>query len=313
MMHYRLLGQTGILVSRVAFGAGPVSGWVAETNVQQQIDVVRHAIDRGINWFDTAATYGEGRSELALGRALEELGAATETASPVHVATKVRLSEAAWPDIRSFVLKSVESSLERLRVSHVTLLQLHNSITTCRGDQPTSVTPEDVLGPGGVLVAFEELRTAGVVQHLGLTGLGDIPSLRAVVNSGRFTTVQTPYHLLNPSAGQAVPADFEDADYGNLFTNCQAQRMGVFAIRVFAGGALAQREPSAHTKVTKFFPLDLYERNRQQAAELAQRLPAGQSLPAAAVQFALAHPAVTSALIGFARTEEIDEVLSFTL
>ncbi len=306
-MQYRPLGKTGIDVSAVSFGAGPVSGWVALDDTARQIQVVRKAIDAGINWFDTAATYGDGRSEQSLGIALEELGASER----VHVATKVRLSDEAFRDIRSFVLRSFEGSLQRLRRPGVTLLQLHNSMTARRGDQPTSVTPRDVLGPQGVLAAFEELRSAGLVKHLGLTGLGDAASMKTVIGSGHFATVQTPYNLLNPSAGQDMPTDYAETNYGNILADCTRQQMGVFAIRVFCGGALANREPSAHTKVTKFFPLDLYERDRRQAAEIAKGLPVGTSLPQAAVQFVHLHPAVTSALIGFASAEEIDDVIRF--
>lgn len=306
-MHYRRLGRTGIDVSVVSFGAGPVSGWFASTEEAEPVRIVRRAVECGINWFDTAATYGEGRSEETLGRCLEEIGAADR----VHVATKVRLNEAAYDDIRGFVLRSVEGSLRRLRRDAVTLLQLHNSVTARRGDQPTSVTPADVLDARGVLAAFEELRDAGVVRHLGFTGLGDVPSMRCVINSGRFETVQTPYNMLNPSAGCAVSNVSGDANYGDIFSHCRQQYMGAFAIRVFAGGALAGQEPSAHTKVTKFFPLDLYEQDRAQAAEVAARLPPGVALRQAAVRFALEHPVVTSALIGFGRESEIDEVVEW--
>ncbi|MDA0833297.1 MAG: aldo/keto reductase [Planctomycetota bacterium] len=306
-MLYRQLGRTGIDVSCISFGAGPVSGWEKSKNVHEQIAVVKHAVDVGMNWFDTAATYGEGQSETALGRALVEIGAFDQ----VHVATKVRLNEESISDIRGFVLRSFTESLKRLQCERVTLLQLHNSITAVRGDQPTSITPDDVLGPNGVLAAFEELRSSGVVRFLGLTGLGDAKSMKDVIHSARFDTVQTPYNLLNPSAGQTVSAEFHDSDYGNILSDCERQRMGAFAIRVFAGGALADREPSAHTKITRFFPMDLYERDRQRGREVALTLPLGISLPDASVKFSLAHPAVTSALIGFATTNEIDQVVRY--
>ena len=304
-MIYRRLGRTCLDVSVISFGAGPVSGWFASTDRALPVRIVARAVECGINWFDTAATYGEGRSEETLGRCLEEVGAVDR----VHVATKVRLSDEAFSDIRGFVLRSVEGSLRRLRRDSVTLLQLHNSITTRRGDQPTSVTPADVLDATGVLSALEELRAAGVVRHLGLTGLGDVPSMREVIHSGRFATVQAPYNLLNPSAGR-ITDESGEANYGDIFSDCRRQDMGVFAIRVFAGGALADQEPSAHTKVTKFFPLDLYERDRARGAELASRVPADVMLRTAAVRFALDHPTVTSALIGFGRPCEIDEAIA---
>lgn len=305
-MRFRPLGRTGIPVSVVAFGAGPVSGWATSTHTQQQIETVQQAIDLGINWFDTAPTYSDGQSELALGQALSELNSQDR----VHVATKVRLTEDAFQDLRGFIHRSVEASLQRLRRRSLTLLQLHNSITARRGDQPTSVTPRDVLD-GGVLDVFEELRAAGVVQHVGLTGLGNPQSLKLVIDTGRFDTIQTPFNLLNPSAGQAMPADFPEDNLGNLLQNCSDLQMGVFAIRVFAGGALARREPSAHTRITKFFPLDLYERDRRRADDIAKELPQSQSVPEVALQFALAHPAVSAAIVGFGNAEEIRQAVGF--
>lgn len=308
-MRFRPLGRTGISVSVIAFGAGPVSGWATLSDTRRQIETIRQAIDCGINWFDTAPTYSDGRSELALGQALTELNSQDR----VHVATKVRLTDDAFRDLRGFIHRSVEASLQRLRRQNLTLLQLHNSVTAQRGDQPTSVTPQDVLDHGGVLETFDELRAAGVVQHLGLTGLGDPHSLKSVIDTGRFDTIQAPFNLLNPSTGQAMPADFPETDLGNLFLNCSAHRMGVFAIRVFAGGALAFREPSAHTRITKFFPLDLYERDRQRAEEIAKGLPRGQSVPEVALRFALGHPAVSAAIVGFGNTEEIRQAVGFVM
>src|SRR5918995_562048 len=86
-MQYRRLGRTGLRVSALSFGAGPVSTLMVGDNAELQRQVIAHAIERGINWFDAAATYGNGLSEENLGRALQQLAAAGR----VHVATKVRL------------------------------------------------------------------------------------------------------------------------------------------------------------------------------------------------------------------------------
>lgn len=305
-MQYRKFGKTGIEISALSFGAGPVSALMVGNDADRQRNVVRHAIERGINWFDTAATYGSGESERNLGRALAELGATTQ----VHVASKVRLTSDDLRDIRGAVRRSLEGSLERLRLPRLTLLQLHNSITPCRDDQPTAITPADVLGRHGVLDSFESLRDEGLVLHLGLTGLGDPPSLAEVIRSGQFATVQTPYHLLNPSAGYDIGGVSGDADYGNIIAACAREGMGVLAIRVLAGGALAQNPPSAHTLKTPFFPIDLYEHNREQARRLQAKLGPTRPLAAEAVRFALAHPKVHSALIGFADERQIDDAIA---
>jgi aryl-alcohol dehydrogenase-like predicted oxidoreductase len=304
-MQYRPLGKTGVLVSRLAFGAGPISTLMVGDDGERQRAVIAHAIARGVNWFDTAATYGNGASETNLGRVLAELGAL----SSVHIATKVRLMPDELGDIRGSVRRSLDESLRRLQLEQITLLQLHNSITAQRGDEPTSVTPADVLGPGGVAEAFAEVRAEGLVLHLGLTGIGQPAAMAEVVRSGVFATMQTPYHLLNPSAGRVMSRGFSETIYGNIIGECAAMGMGVFAIRVLAGGALAGNPPSPHTRKTPFFPLALYERDCQRAARLQARLGPERQLPPEAIRFALAHPHIHAAIVGFASTGQIDEAV----
>jgi aryl-alcohol dehydrogenase-like predicted oxidoreductase len=88
--------------------------------------------------------------------------------------------------------------------------------------------------------------------------------------------------------------------------------MGVFAIRVFAGGALAGHAPSEHTKKTLFFPLALYERDRQRAAVLADTLRShGIDIKEAALRFAAWHGQVSSAIVGFGAAEHVDEAVAY--
>lgn len=274
-------------------------------HAEQQRQVIAHAIERGINWFDTAATYGNGRSEDSLGGALQALAAAGR----VHVATKVRLQGDDVLDIPDAVRRSVKVSLSRLRLPRVTLLQLHNSVTANRGDEPTSITPADVLGPRGILETFKKLQAEGLVKHLGLTGIGQPAALREVVNSGQFDTMQVPYHLLNPSAGWEFRGRSAEPHYGNIIADCARQDMGVCAIRVLAGGALVGNPPSPHTLKTPFFPLALYERDTVRAARLKEIFGPRISPAELAIQFALSHPYVHSALIGFGERSEIDSAL----
>lgn len=304
-MLYRKLGNTGVSISVLSFGTGPVSQLMIGDDCASQRNVVQHAIERGVNWFDTAATYGGGRSEANLGRVLRELGNPA-----VHVATKVRLVGDDLHDLQAAVRRSLTASLDRLGQTHVTLLQLHNSITMRRGDEPTSLTPDDVLSRGGVAEVFAELRHQGLTRHIGLTGIGQPDALKEVIASGSFETLQTPYHLLNPSAGRQMPPSFRETNYGNVIGDCARAGMGVFAIRVLAGGALLDNPPSPHTLKTPFFPLDLYERDRRRAAELRKLLGTDRPMAREAVQFALDHPSLTSAILGWSQIPEIDEALS---
>ncbi|MEX2560332.1 MAG: aldo/keto reductase, partial [Pirellulales bacterium] len=269
-MEYRDLGSTGIEVSAVSFGAGPVPALMTAGSRDTQRSTVERALAAGVNWFDTAATYGDGASESSLAAALHDLGAAGR----VHVATKVRLMPDQLGDIRAAVRQSVEASLRRLGLQRVTLLQVHNSITAGRGELHTSITPGDVLGPGGVLDAFQSLRDDRLVEHFGLTALGQPAALQQVLESRAFASVQLSYNLLDATAGSAAggaalflgpdtsvrqrpPSSGSSLEPGgdDLLSFCSRARIGVLAIRVFAGGALAGKPPSRHTLTTKFFPL----------------------------------------------------------
>src|SRR5262245_38251598 len=105
-MLYRTLGRTGLEVSIVGLGAGPVPGLMTGTDAPAQRDVVARALGAGINWVDTAPGYGDGQSEASLGRALKELGAQGK----VHIATKVRLTPADLDDVEGAVRRSVAGS-----------------------------------------------------------------------------------------------------------------------------------------------------------------------------------------------------------
>ena len=304
-MRYCPLGSTEIEVSQLAFGAGPVSQLLTGQQHDVQRATIETAVAAGVNWFDTAATYGAGQSETNLGRALNEL----DLADRVHVATKVRVMPEQLGDIGAAVRQSVAESLQRLRLPRITLLQIHNAITSAAGAEPTSITPQHVIGPGGLLETMCRLRDEGLVAHLGLTGLGEPDALRRVIDSGEFATIQIPYNVLNPSAGRAMPNDFDEPNYGDLISDCAARGMGVFAIRVLAGGALACRPPSPHTRKTPFFPLALYERDCRRADAVARCLPDGMSRTAAAVRFSVSHAGVSSAIIGLGTPDEVEQAV----
>lgn len=306
-MEYRPLGNTGIRVSAIAFGAGPAPALLTKGDADAQRATVERALRSGINWFDTAATYGNGQSERNLGRALSELDAW----SHVYLATKVRVPADRLHDIRGFTLDSVEKSLARLGAPRVALVQIHNSITRRRDDEPTSIEPRDVLGPGGMLEALRELQASGHVGHIGLTGLGHAETLRETLDSGAFASAQVVYNLLNRTAADPAAATPGEANYARLLDMCAQRNVGAFAIRVFAGGALADRPPSEHTLTTKFFPLDLYERDRARARALANRLPKNIGIERISLRFVLDQPRVTAALVGFSSPVEVDEAVRY--
>jgi aryl-alcohol dehydrogenase-like predicted oxidoreductase len=278
---------------------------LTEGSFDNQHAVVSRAVEVGINWFDTAAGYGAGKSEANLGEALQHV----RGSQPVHVATKVRLLIDHETELRPLVVASFRESLRRLKMPRVTLLQLHNSITPRRGDEATSITPEDVLGPTGVLAAMEDLRAAGLVDHFGLTGIGDPEALRVVMSSRKFATIQAPVHMLNPTALVDTPYSFSEPDYGGFLRDAKELGLGLFAIRVFAAGALLCEPPSAHTHRTPFFPLALYKRDHARASRLTAALGSVKSLRELALRYVLSQPELSSAITGFGKVEHVDEAI----
>src|SRR6476620_6990007 len=97
-VEYRLLGRTGLEVSALGFGCGAVGGLLIKGDRKEILRVVARAVELGITYFDTARSYGDGRSEASLGLVLEELK------SPVLVGTKVQLAGADLDDIEPAII-----------------------------------------------------------------------------------------------------------------------------------------------------------------------------------------------------------------
>src|SRR5262249_9037969 len=121
-MRYAVLGRAKLDVSVGGLGAGAGPGPLAGGRAGARPAGVARALEAGVNWIDTAAGYGDGRSEASIGRALRQLRAAGR----MHVATKVRLSAEDLSDPETAVRRSLAGSLARLGLDRVTLLQLHN-------------------------------------------------------------------------------------------------------------------------------------------------------------------------------------------
>ena len=299
-MNYRDLGKTGIKVSEIGFGCGSIGGLMVRGTFDDQVAAVARALEQGITYFDTAPDYGKGMSETNLGKVLAHLK------PDVRLGTKVRVNAENLPDLERFIQSSLETSLQRLGRSGVELLQLHTPIVTS-GD---GLTPEDVLKTGGIADVFDKLRSQGLVRAIGITGLGETAAIKAVIESRRFDTVQAYYNLLNPSAGHTVPSGFSGQDFGQLIDLAGTLGMGVLVIRVMAAGALGgspartgYAAPSVGHALAGGAEYDKEERRVERLVSLAgDAVP----LPQATVRFALTHPFVSTVLVGFSDTAQLD-------
>jgi len=264
----------------------------------------RRAIERtlaaGVNWIDTAPSYGDGASEQALGWLLRERPEA------VQISTKVRVSPSRG-DIAGQVERSLRSSLERLQRPHVELVQLHNRIMPVAGR--FSVGVGDVLGPGGIADALDRVVSLGLARFRGFTAIGDTDACRKVVESGRFDTAQVYYNLLNPSAGRPVPDAWSGYDFEQLIATCHSHDLGVLCIRVLAAGVIATDE--RHGREGGLVPgSDVASDEKRMAAVVARLGTRYGTRAQAALRFVLAHPDVAAAIVGISDLDQLDEALA---
>lgn len=300
-MEYRTLGRTGLKVSVLGFGCGDVGGLIVRGSPAERERAVARAIDLGINYFDTAPSYGTGLSEAHLGAALKALRA------DVHVGTKVRIAAEETNDIAGAVARSLDASLRRLGRDRVDLLQLHNSVRGARSG--SALGAADVLEQ--VVPAVHRLRDQGKVRFVGMTANGDTEALHRVVDSGAVDTAQVFFNLLDPSAWVEVPRGFPGQDFRRLLAHTRAQRMGVIVVRVLAGGALsgtAARHPLAHQAVAPIATGPDFGADVARAQRLQPLVDAGDaaSLVEAALRFPLSAEAVSTVLLGYSTLEQLE-------
>jgi aryl-alcohol dehydrogenase-like predicted oxidoreductase len=309
-LEYRELGKTRLRVSEIGFGCGNVGGLMIRGSHREQVQAVSRAIELGINYFDTAPQYGNGSSEISLGRVMKEL-----RPKDVIVATKVALRPQDFGDIRGAIQKSLRESLSRLNRESIDVFQLHSQVALTRGRfRPGTLGLEDVLGVGGVADVFDEARSQGLIRFIGFTGLGETETLHQVIASNRFDVVQTYYNLLNPSAGFSVSDGFVGNDFKLLIAKASEKKMGVVVIRVLAGGALggevARQGYAASTTGTLTEGAN-YETDVNRAKKLHFLISGEiQSLPQAAIRFALMNREISTVLVGFSNLSQIEEAAS---
>ena len=305
-MDYRSLGKTGLMVSEIGFGCGNVGGLMIRGEHREQVEAVGRAMELGINYFDTAPSYGDGVSETNLGRVLNELS------EDVYVGTKFRVTTHEPGRIKGDVIASVEESLARLQREQVDLMQMHNHVAaTAEGG---SVSPEEALGE--VVEALQELRDQGKVRFWGMTAVGETEALHRIVDSATLDTVQSMYNLVNPSSGGEVPSGFDMPDYGNLIGRASAKEMGVLVIRVLAAGALSGdpvRHPVAVPSVAPIGSGRDYSQDQERAEEFRFLQEEGyvDNLVEASLRFALSNAGVSSVLVGYSSLDHLEQAVEY--
>lgn len=299
-MNYRDFGTTGLKVSELVFGGGAVGGLLINADDETKVAAIKRAMEAGINWIDTAPSYGRGKSEEALGWLLKEID------EQPYVSTKVSIDTDDMFDLVGQVERSVEQSLSRLDRNKVTLLQLHNPIGAETKGRMLGLA--DVLKPHGVLDALEEMKARNLTDHIGITALGDGPSLIKVIKSNRLASAQVYFNLLNPSAAMTPPSAWPCYNFTGIVDTCAEHGVAPMNIRVFSAGVIATDE--RHGRERPLTPGDTVDTETTKASALFARLGEQYGTRAqTAVRFALAQPRLACIVIGLAELDYLNEAI----
>jgi len=213
LMKYRRFGNTGLVVSEVGFGGIPIQ----RVGDREADEILRHAFDNGVTFYDTAAGYGT--SEERIGKALEKVR------DKCVIATKNQAADA------KTCRELFERSLARLRTGYVDLFQFHNVATEDRYAK--------VMAKGGAYEFAAEAKEKGRIRHIGFSSHGTKVS-DVMVRSGLFEGIQYPFNLIG------------DAPAAGTFPEAVKRGMGVIAMKPFGGGAIESAE--AAFKFLRQFP-----------------------------------------------------------
>jgi aryl-alcohol dehydrogenase-like predicted oxidoreductase len=306
-LQQREFGRTGLKVSELVFGCGAVGGLMINADPKVRAAAFNEAINAGINWFDTAAAYGNGKSETNLGALLaahrESKGTTADT--ELHVSTKFTL-DTRNPNFQGQIERALTDSLERLQTNRITLLQLHNPIG--QRTEGRTIGLEEILKPHGVLDILDDFREQGLIDHIGITALGDVAALTRVIKSNRIDSAQVYFNLLNPSASMVLPPAWPCTNFTGIIETCFEHGVAPMNIRVFSAGVIATNE--RHGREQPITAGDTIESESAKAAHLFARVNMrGDSRAQMAVRFALAQSRLACVVVGLEQTAYLSEAI----
>ena len=293
-MQYRELGRTGWKVSTISFGAWAIGGTWGDVRDDESLSALQRALDLGVNFFDTADVYGDGRSEQLLAKLRRERD------EPFYVATKAgrRLDpHRARGYTRENLTAFVERSLNNLDVEALDLLQLH-------------CPPTDVYYMPEVFDALDDLVQAGKLHFYGVS----VEKVEEALKAIEYPNVQSVQIIFNM---------FRQRPMDLFFGEAQRRQVGILARLPLSSGMLTGKltrtstfEDDDHRQGNRkgewfdrgetFSGLD-YETGLQAVDELRALLPEGMTLTQMALRWILMWPAVSCAIPGAKRPEQVEE------
>ena len=297
-METRAFGKTGLEITPIGFGSWAIggSGWRGAWGPQdddEAVGAIRRAVERGINWVDTAAVYGLGHSEELVARALKGL---SESERP-YVFTKC---SRVWDENgnvsdnlkRDSVKRECEDSLRRLQTDVIDLYQVHWP------------RPDEDIEEGWS--AMTELKEEGKVRHIGVSNF-DVSQMERAQRIAPVETLQPPYSMLRREVEQEILAYCQENDIGVIVYS--PMRSGLLT-----GKMTPERVQNLPSDDWRRNDPDFQEPRLSQNLELVELLRAigevhGRSPAEVAIAWTLRHPAVTAAIVGGRRPDQVDGVI----
>lgn len=295
-MKTRQFGNTDMHITPIGFGTwalgggGWAFGWGPQDD-EQSIAAIHRALDLGINWIDTAAVYGLGHSEEIVARALKD------RSEQPYVFTKC---SRVWDDNGEIssslkaqsIRRECENSLRRLQVDVIDLYQVHWP------------TPESELEEGWETMA--QLKDEGKVRYIGVCNF-NVEQMHRVMRIAPISTLQPPYSLVKPEVEEEI------------LPFCQEQEMGVIVYSPMMSGLLSGS--MTRERIAKLPDNDWRKRNAEfQEPRLSRNLALVEQLQEigymhsrspgeVAIAWTLHNPAVTAAIVGARRPEQVDSII----
>jgi aryl-alcohol dehydrogenase-like predicted oxidoreductase len=293
-MQYRELGRTGWQVSTISFGAWAIGGTWGDVKDEESLSALHRALDLGVNFFDTADVYGDGRSEQLLARLRKE------RREPFHIATKAgrRLDpHVATGYNKKNLTAFVERSLKNLDVEAIDLLQLH-------------CPPTEVYYMPETFDALDDLVKDGKLRYYGVS----VEKVEEALKAIEYPNVQTVQIIFNI---------FRQRPLDLFFGEAERRKVGILARLPLSSGMLAgkmtdgtsfqaddhrlgNRHGEWFDRGETFSGLE-YETGLQAVDELRPLVPAGMSMAQMALCWILMSPQVTCAIPGAKRPSQVGE------
>lgn len=293
-MNYRKLGKTGIMVSEIGFGAWAIGGTWGEVNDDESRKALREAVENGINFFDTADVYGDGRSERLVGELKKDYG------DQIHIATKAgrRLNPHTAEGYNyENILNFTKRSLKNLNVKEIELLQLH-------------CPPWEVYYNPDLFESLEKLREEGLILNYGVS----VEKVEEAIKASEYKGVSTVQIIFNMFRQR--PSDY-------FLELAEKRNIGVIARVPLASGLLTgkfngneefeigdhrrfNRNGEAFDRGETFSGVD-FERGVQTVKDLKKYIPAGFSMTEFALKWILMHKQISTVITGAKTSNQIRE------